>query len=149
MPITIFSLKKDGEKYISKNFQVKEFRSKCGSDEVQVDVDLVINFLQVIRDFYNVAVFVVSGCRSVRHNTAVKGAANSRHLGTYNIFKDTVAIDFTVQGKSPREVSQKALDLRCPCVIRYADFTHIDGRTDANHYATNINSKITKVTKFA
>ncbi|MCL2312602.1 MAG: hypothetical protein FWC41_09000 [Firmicutes bacterium] len=51
--IQTFSLKKDGETNITPNFKVKEFRSKCGSDTVIIDVDFIKNKLQKIREHFN------------------------------------------------------------------------------------------------
>ena len=48
--LTTFSLKQDGETNVSKDFKVKEFRSKCGSNEIIIDAKFIKDKLQKIRD---------------------------------------------------------------------------------------------------
>ena len=60
MSINAYSLAKDGETYLSKNFQVKEFACEDGSDPIFVDSELV-TVLQTIRDHFGAAVTINSG----------------------------------------------------------------------------------------
>jgi len=78
--IETFYLNIDGEKQISPNFKVKEFRSKCGSHIIKINTDFVKNFLQKIREYFNRAVTVISAYRTEAHNAKGGGARSSLHL---------------------------------------------------------------------
>lgn len=136
-----FSLKKDGNKYISRNFKVSEFRCKDGSDKILVDVDFVQNYLQKIRDFFG-PVTINSGYRTKAYNTRVGGAKSSYHL-------QGRAFDIVAKGFSAREVAEFASRLGINGVIFYADknFVHVDSRT-TKYWAVNINGKATPVSDF-
>ena len=78
--LNAYSLAKDGETYLSKNFQVHEFACKDGSDPIFVDSDLV-KILQTIRDHFGKAVNINSAFRTASHNAKQKNAAKySQHL---------------------------------------------------------------------
>ena len=80
MAITAYSLARDGETYLSKNFQVHEFYCRDGSDPIFVDSDLV-TLLQKIRDHFGKAVNINSAFRTAAHNAKQKNAAKySQHL---------------------------------------------------------------------
>lgn len=80
MAIKAYSLAKDGEKAVSKNFRVKEFRCKDGSDPIFVDSDLV-DLLQKIRDHFGKPVNINSAFRTASHNAKQKKASKySQHL---------------------------------------------------------------------
>lgn len=80
MAIKAYSLAKDGEKALSKNFRVKEFRCKDGSDPIFVDSDLV-DLLQKIRDHFGKPVNINSAFRTASHNAKQKKASKySQHL---------------------------------------------------------------------
>ena len=52
MSTEAYSLAKDGDKLLSENFRVREFRCKDGSNTIFIDSDLVA-LLQHIRDHFN------------------------------------------------------------------------------------------------
>lgn len=81
MAVQIYSLKKDGAKKIATNFEISEFRSKDGVDEIKLDTNLP-PYLQVLRDTVKGVnhIEVIGGYRSPAYNKAVKGAVNSQHL---------------------------------------------------------------------
>lgn len=63
---------------ISANFTVEEFDCPCcGFNNVQHEL---VKALQELRDRLRLPVRVHSGCRCPRHNRAIGGAYNSRHL---------------------------------------------------------------------
>ena len=79
MAIKAYSYAKDGSKALSKNFHVREFKCKDGSDPIFIDDELVA-LLQKIRDHFGKAVNITSGYRTASHNTKVGGSKSSQHL---------------------------------------------------------------------
>ena len=138
--IVEYSLTKDGEKYIAKNFQVEEFRCKDGSDEILIDVDFVRDKLQKIRDHFGVPITINSAYRTSAHNTKVGGAKNSYHVKGQ-------AFDIVVKGVTPAEVAKYAQKIGIPGIIQYNTFTHVDSR-NGKYYARNNNGKVTKLNSF-
>lgn len=75
--IKTYSLKADGEKALSKNFKVKEFRQMDGKcDTILIDEDLV-TVLQELRNHFGAAVNINSAYRSPEYNKSVKGSSKS------------------------------------------------------------------------
>ena len=129
--INAYSLKKDGNKKLSSNFQVKEFACKDGSDAVLVAPRLVM-VLQSIRDHFGAGVNITSGYRTPQYNTKVGGAAQSQHCyGT--------AADITVKGVSVEKVAAYARKLMPDWggvgIYKAQGFTHIDIREDRSDWA--------------
>lgn len=123
MAINAYSLAKDGTTYISKNFRVREFACKDGSDPVFIDDDLV-SVLQQIRDHFGKAVTITSAFRTASHNKKVGGATYSQHLyGT--------AADIKVSGVTASAVADFAETLmpNTGGIGRYSTFTHVDVRS--------------------
>ena len=65
--IYAYSKTKQGNVQVSRNFKVKEFACKDGSDVVFIAPKLVV-ILQSIRDYYNKPVTINSGYRTVAYN---------------------------------------------------------------------------------
>lgn len=65
-----YSKAKDGNKYLSKNFKVKEFACKDNSDTIYIDNQLVW-YLQQIKDHYGKAVVINSAYRTFSYNKKV------------------------------------------------------------------------------
>ena len=80
MALNVYSLEKDGEKYLSKNFKVKEFCCKDGSDPIFIDSELV-EILQKVRDHFGQPVHINSAYRTAAYNLSKKvgGAKFSQH----------------------------------------------------------------------
>ena len=74
MAIKAYSYAKDGSKALSKNFHVREFKCKDGSDPIFIDDELVA-LLQKIRDHFGKAVNINSAFRTASHNAKQKKAA--------------------------------------------------------------------------
>lgn len=103
--ITAYSLKKDGEKQLTKNFKVKEFACKDGSDTIFIHDKLPV-VLQYIRIRTGKAVTVNSAYRTESYNAsdAVGGAEYSQHLyGT--------AADIAVKGYTPATLASIAREI--------------------------------------
>lgn len=131
--IQSFSLLKNGSQQISKNFKVREFRCKDGSDEILVDVDFVRDKLQKIRDYFGKPITINSAYRTISHNKKVAGRKNSYHL--YGM-----AFDIVVKGKTPSEVAKYAASIGINGIIQYNTFVHVDSRMDSKYW--EINGKI-------
>lgn len=100
MAATKYSLAKEGNKPLSANFRVGEFRCKDNSDEVLIDNELV-RILQQIRNYFNKPVIIISAYRHQRYNTSIGGAKQSQHLfGT--------AADIRIDGIKPRLIAEYA-----------------------------------------
>lgn len=116
-----YSLAKDGEKSITKNFKVREFKCKDGSDVIFI-ADELVNVLQKVRDHFGKAVTINSAYRTPTYNKKVGGATYSQHCyGT--------AADIVVSGISPNLV-YAYVDSILPKggVGKYPTFTHVDVR---------------------
>lgn len=130
-----FSMKRDGNTYISRNFMVSEFRCKDGSDKILIDVDFVRSKLQDIRDHFGVPVTVNSGYRTESYNKKVGGAKKSYHMKGQ-------AFDIVVKGHTPAEVARYAQSLDVKGIIQYNGFVHVDSR-EVKYWAKNNNGKVT------
>ncbi len=135
-----YSLAADGNKAISKNFRVKEFRCKDGDDRILVDVDFVKDRLQKIRDHFGAPVTINSAYRTPEYNAEKKGAKASYHL-------QGRAFDIVVKGHTPQEVARYAQTLGIQGIIQYNIFVHVDSRT-AGYWARDNNGKRTRVNEF-
>lgn len=135
-----FSKKKDGDISISKNFKVREFACKDGSDIVVIDVDFVRNYLQNIRNHFGAPVTINSAYRTLAHNTNVGGSKNSYHMKGR-------AFDIVVKGHTPNEVAKYAQSLGINGIIQYNSFVHVDSR-ERKYWARNDNGNITVKNSF-
>lgn len=122
MALNVYSYTKDGTKFLSSNFRVREFRCKDDTDPIFIDLDLV-NILQKIRDHFGKAVTITSAFRTASHNKKVGGATYSQHL--YG-----KAADIKVSGVAPSVVADFAETLMPSTggIGRYSTFTHVDVR---------------------
>lgn len=130
-----YSLKADGNKKISENFKVSEFKCKDGSDKILVDVDFVKNKLQAIRNHFNAAVTFNSAYRTESYNAKVGGTKSSYHMKGQ-------AFDIKVDGHTSLEVAQYAQSLGINGIIQYNTFVHVDSRA-TRYWARDDNGKVT------
>ncbi len=136
--VVTFSYREHGNLLLSRNFKVREFRCKDGSDEILIDMQLV-RYLQQIRDWAGGSITVSSGYRTPSHNKKVGGSNTSKHmLGK--------ATDIVCSTKTPLELARKAQDLGVPGIEwnPIGNYTHIDTRTGNNwwtQYAEDNNGK--------
>jgi len=144
--LTTFSLRKDGETNISTNFKVNEFRSKCGANEIIIDVTFIKDKLQKIKDEFG-KVDITSAYRTLSHNNKVGGSKTSRHM-----VGD--AIDFSIRGVPLLTIAKYAEKLGINGIIIYRTkdkkdrFIHIDNRKTNHHKAYNDAGIIRKVANF-
>ncbi len=135
-----YSLAADGDRAVSANFKVKEFRCKDGSDKILIDVDFVKDKLQKVRDHFDAPVTLTSAYRTPEYNAKVKGAKASYHL-------QGRAFDIVVKGHTPQEVARYAQSLGIPGIIQYNGFVHVDSR-GTKYWAQDNGGKAVKVSRF-
>lgn len=136
MALKTYSLKKDGNKVLSENFKVYEFKCNDGSDKVLIDTELVA-VLQNIRNHFGKAVTINSAYRSPAYNKKVGGVSNSQHT------KGT-ATDIVIKGVKPLEVAQYAEYLmpKSGGIGQYNDFVHIDTRANRSRWVNFGSEKV-------
>lgn len=120
--INAYSRAKDGNKKLSANFKVSEFRCKDGSDPIFIAPELV-DILQKIRSHFGKAVTINSAYRTPAYNKKVGGATYSQHLyGT--------AADIRISGVKPKVVAAYVETLMPDKggIGIYKNFTHVDVR---------------------
>ncbi len=64
---------------LTKNFNLNEFKCKCGCNENKINHDLVIR-LQLARDISKIPYIITSGYRCEKHNKNIGGVKNSTHI---------------------------------------------------------------------
>ena len=128
MALNVYSYTKDGTKFLSKNFRVREFRSKDDTDPIFIDSDLV-DVLQKVRDHFGKAVAITSAFRTASHNKKVGGATYSQHC--YG-----KAADIKVSGVAPSKVAEyvETLMPNTGGIGRYSTFTHVDVRATKSRW---------------
>lgn len=135
MAIISYSLKKDGEKKLSENFKVKEFKCKDGSDTVKIDTNLV-EVLQELRNKLGKAITITSGYRTEEYNKKVGGATNSYH-------KKGQAADIYMKAVSPLEIAKAAEEINVKGIGQYNGFTHVDTRTNKYFWKNASGNRVT------
>lgn len=126
MAVKTYSLKKDGEKKLSDNFRVREFRCKDGTDKILISEELV-QLLQNIRSHFGKPVTINSAYRNETYNRKVGGVKYSQHvLGK--------AADIAVSGVSPYDVAKYAESIGAGGIGLYKNFTHIDSRVKKSRW---------------
>lgn len=120
--VNAYNIRLDGNKRLSQNFLLSEFRCKDGSDVILVSAKLVL-LLQKIRDWAASPVTINSAYRTFSYNKQIGGATSSQHcLGT--------AADIVVKGKTPSQVAafvETLMPDRGGIGI-YGSFVHVDVR---------------------
>jgi murein L,D-transpeptidase YcbB/YkuD len=134
MAVKRYSLKKDGNKSLSKNFKVKEFRSKCGADEILID-DKLVKLLQKVRDKFG-KVSVSSAYRTEKHNAKVGGVPKSQHR--YGTASD-ITLSFS-SAKKLLECARYAEKIGFTGIgldNKYQNFLHLDTREKVSYFRYN------------
>ena len=84
MAVKTYSLAKDGEKRLSANFRVREFKCKDGTDKILISAELV-EMLEMLRAKLaeklggEVKININSGYRTKEHNKKIGGSTTSKH----------------------------------------------------------------------
>ncbi|MBQ8399544.1 MAG: peptidoglycan-binding protein [Clostridia bacterium] len=78
MAVETYSLKTDGDKYLTAHFRVREFRCKDGSDEILISTELV-DMLEKLRSKLDCSININSGYRTKSHNKKIGGSTTSKH----------------------------------------------------------------------
>ena len=116
---------------LSKNFNTREFRcglgSPCSSCSTTLVDELLVEYLQKIRDYFGAEVEITSGYRCPSYNSRINGATGSRHTKGQ-------AADIVVRGVTPRRVAAYAEYIGVKGIGLYETakdgyFVHIDTRT--------------------
>ncbi len=97
MAICTYSLKKERNKQLSKNFKLYEFACKDGSDKVVLNCELV-ELLQKIRDYFGKPVIINSAYRTTTYNKKIGGVSSSQHLIGY-------AADIVIKGMKAKDIA--------------------------------------------
>ncbi|MCL2337937.1 MAG: peptidoglycan-binding protein [Firmicutes bacterium] len=119
--VVTYSLNADGSKYITTNFQVKEFACKDGTDTILIDTALAQR-LQKIRDYFGKSVTIVSGYRTAAYNSSINGAKDSYHIKGQ-------AADISISGVSRSQIRAYANSIGLSCEIYNTDNPNTAGLT--------------------
>lgn len=79
MSVKTYSLKKDGEKFLSAHFQVKEFKCKDGSDKILINTELIDILEKLFKHLNCKAINITSGYRTPTHSVKVGGYSTDQH----------------------------------------------------------------------
>lgn len=77
--IKTYSLKRDGNTYLSAHFQVKEFKCKDGSDKIILNTDLIDLLEKLYNKLSAKAINITSGYRTPSHSVKVGGYSTDQH----------------------------------------------------------------------
>ncbi|MBQ7505299.1 MAG: glycoside hydrolase family protein [Ruminococcus sp.] len=133
MVVKTYSLKKDGNKFLSDHFQVKEFASigqgKTYSDTVLIDSALV-TLLEKVYKHFNCSSIVISSCyRTAAHDIAVGGSGSGYHVKGQ-------AADFCCYDKNKKAIESKKIVLYLEDIKCYGIGYKCGGSTTYTHADT-------------
>lgn len=138
--VNTYYLSKDGESNISKNFKIKEFKCKDGSDIILLDSGFVISKLQYLRDLFDKPITINSAYRTSSYNSKIGGAKNSYHVKGQ-------AFDIVIKDTDLDAICKEAQKIGINGIIRYNSFVHLDNRL-TKYYAINNNGIVKKIDNF-
>ena len=121
MSVRTYSISKDGNTKVSKNFKVKEFSCKDGSDTVRIDT-ITVDYLQMARNLIGHAITVNSGYRTPSYNNQVGGAKNSYHVKG-QACDTTSSLGALVLARAYELMGAKGIGY-----YSYSPFCHVDSR---------------------
>lgn len=141
--VKTYSYKDDGDKKLSENLHVKEFRSRDGADKILVDEKLV-KLLQKMRNKFG-EIKISSAYRTAVYNKRVGGVSNSQHL--YGLAADVTIKD----NRKLLEAAQYAEKIGFKGVgldEKYQNFLHLDTRKNKSFFRYRANGSTYSVTSF-
>ncbi len=104
MSVKTYSLKKDGNKKLSGNFKVREFRCKDGSDMILIESGL-LTYLEKVHEHFNCSkINVNSGYRTPSHDKKVGGKGSGNHV-------QGKAVDFVAYDKNGDRIPSREIAL--------------------------------------
>lgn len=148
--MSVYSLKHDGDKKLSKNFAVKEFRSHVNG---KVDTDVVIINLKLITKLEELMTYlgatscvINSGYRTSSCDKAVGGSGSGEHVNGNAadcvFYKDKIVID-------PKLISCIAQDLGFGGIARISDRAiHLDVRAGKKYLGDETKGNMSVTTDF-
>ena len=129
----------DGEKSVSTNFKVKEFKSRT-CPVVFIDGEL-IRVLQGLRAVLGCPINVNSGYRTETHNKAVGGSSNSAHL----LGKAADISCGTIQAKKIAQIAYRTYGKEIAIGLHEKEnYVHIDVLYRGNFYKESVKNKVSK-----
>lgn len=120
-----YSLTEEGDLFLAKNFQVREFRCKDGADEIVIDDELVF-LLQLIRSHFRSPVNIHSAYRTEAHNKAIGGSSASYHLTGQAADFDVSGVPAAVVGAYVDSILPDRLGIE---IAVDGSYIHVDVRT--------------------
>jgi uncharacterized protein YcbK (DUF882 family) len=118
------------DEQLSENFKKSEFRCNDGTSvpcELMDNLKELVENLQIIREFINKPIHVISGYRSPKYNRKIGGARKSQHM-------NAKAADIRIKGMKPSEIREIIINLIKEEKIMkggvglYTSFVHYDVR---------------------
>ncbi|MBQ8525968.1 MAG: DUF882 domain-containing protein [Clostridia bacterium] len=128
MSIKAYSLKKQKNEHLSKNFTIEEFACRDGSDKILIDTKLV-ELLQKIRNHFGLPVTITSAYRTESYNIQIGGVAGSTHT-------KGIAADIFITEITPNEIAAY-IEYIMPDyggIGLYSNFVHIDVRSNRSRW---------------
>ena len=122
MGVKTYSKSKDGNTKVSKNFKVKEFACKDGSNAIKID-SVTVNYLQMARNLIGHAITINSGYRTQAYNIKVGGSTNSYHVKG-QACDTTSKLGALVLARTYELLGAKGIGY-----YSYRPFCHVDSRT--------------------
>lgn len=115
----------------TKNFKEEEFACKCGCGLAKISPTLML-IAQMIRDKYNIPVYINSGTRCEKHNLAVGGVQTSQHKVKGDGYSHAFDFNFGNNKIDLQEVRDwlNKIFPNCLGVGIYDTFIHVDDRMD-------------------
>ena len=119
--VKTYSLKRDGDDFVSDHFRVREFRCHDGSDKILI-CEETVDLLEKIRSYFGKPITINSAYRTPAYNKSVGGASASQHV------KGT-ACDIVVKDV-PSWAVAGFVEKNYPIhgIGYYSTFTHVDSR---------------------
>lgn len=129
----------EGEKSVSTNFKVKEFKSRT-CPVVFIDGEL-IRVLQGLRTVLGCPINVNSGYRTETHNKAVGGSTNSAHL----LGKAADISCVNIPAKKVAEIAYRTYGKQIAIGLHEKEnYVHIDVLYRGNFYKESVKNKVNK-----